>query len=179
MEPVPEFLMLAAIDSGEPARNRNVDVDVDVAGTFESLFADEQRAMLRLAVRLVDVPERAEEIVQDGFEKTLLAWHRLTEPGAYLRTAVVNGCRSELRRRAVMRRHAWPAAAVAPLDERDASLLQAVARLTPQRRIAITLRFYLDLPEAEIAALMRVRPGTVKSLVSRGLADLRQLVEES
>lgn len=42
--------------------------------------------MLRLAVGLVDIPERAEEIVQDAFEKTLIAWGRLREPGAYLRT---------------------------------------------------------------------------------------------
>jgi RNA polymerase sigma factor (sigma-70 family) len=58
----------------------------------------------------------------------------------------------------------------------DAYLLDALSKLTPQRRIAITLRFYADLPEAEIARLMNVRLGTVKSLVSRGLADLRKVV---
>jgi RNA polymerase sigma factor (sigma-70 family) len=141
--------------------------------SFEELFAAESPVMLRLAVRLVDVPERAEEIVQDAFEKTLLAWHRVREPGAFVRTAVVNGCRSELRRRRVVRRHPLPAAGTADLGESDSSLLDAVERLTPQRRIAITLRYYADLPEAEIAAAMGVRPGTVKSLISRALADLR------
>lgn len=145
--------------------------------TFESLFATELQPMLRLAVGLVDVHERAEEIVQDAFEKTLLAWPRLREPGAYLRTAVVNGCRSELRRRRVIRRHPVPEAATVELGESDARLLAALARLTPQRRIALTLRFYADLREADIAAAMGVRPGTVKSLISRGLADLRKVVE--
>ncbi len=153
----------------------------ETAGDFVSFFRREAEPMVRLAIGLVDRPERAEEIVQDAFERTLLAWDRLERPGAYLRTAVVNGCRSELRRRRVMRRHADPLVAEASATEavapRDAYLLDAVARLTPQRRIALTLRFYADLPEAEIARVMRVRVGTVKSLVSRGLADLRKVVE--
>ena len=82
--------------------------DVALKPTFEDLFACELPGMLRLAVGLVDIPERAEEIVQDAFEKTLIAWGRLREPGAYLRTAVVNGCKSELRRRRVRRRHPDP-----------------------------------------------------------------------
>ena len=143
-------------------------------GTFEALFASEQHRCCSSRCDLVDLPERAEEIVQDAFEKTLVAWPRLREPGAYLRTSVVNGCRSELRRRQVMRRHPSPAPAIAELGERDGALLVAVSRLTPQRRIAITLRFWADMTEADIAAAMDVRPGTVKSLISRGLADLRQ-----
>jgi RNA polymerase sigma factor (sigma-70 family) len=143
--------------------------------SFDELFVHEAEPMIRLAISLVDTRERAEEIVQDAFEKTLMAWRRLDRPGAYLRSAVINGCRSELRRRLVVRR--------APLDVDDrvaypanSDLLDALARLTPKRRIALTLRYYADLPEAEIADLMGVRLGTVKSLVSRGLADLRKVV---
>ena len=142
---------------------------------FDDFFAAEREPMVRLAIGLVDTRERAEEIVQDAFEKTLLAWARLDEPGAYLRTSVVNGCRSELRRRRVMRRHSRPERA-GVVSSADVYLLDALAKLTPQRRIALTLRFYADLPEAEIARLMDVRLGTVKSLVSRGLADLRKVV---
>ena len=79
-----------------------------VTSSFEDLFADEAAPMVRLAISLVDSPERAEEIVQDAFEKTLVAWRRLDRPGAYLRSAVVNGCRSELRRRRVVRRAPQP-----------------------------------------------------------------------
>lgn len=146
------------------------------AASFDDLFADEAAPMVRLAISLVDSPERAEEIVQDAFEKTLVAWRRLDRPGAYLRSAVVNGCRSELRRRRVVRRAAQP-----PLDDQlaypaDTYLLDALARLTPRRRIALTLRFFADLPEADIADVMGARLGTVKSLISRGLADLRKVV---
>ena len=143
--------------------------------SFDDFFVVEHEAMVRLATSLVDTRERAEEIVQDAFEKTLLVWHRLDQPGAYVRASVVNGCRSELRRRRVIRRHTRPERpGVVAAD--DAYLLDALSKLTPQRRIAITLRFYADLPEAEIARLMNVRLGTVKSLVSRGLADLRKVV---
>ncbi len=147
---------------------------VAVSATFEALFTSERQPMLRLALRLVDLPERAEEIVQDAFEKTLVAWPKLREPGSYLRTSVVNGCRSELRRRAVMRRHPWPAGTVAELDPLDSELLAAIARLSPQRRIAVTLRYWADLTEPDIAAAMGVRVGTVKSLLNRALADLRR-----
>ncbi|MBI5090646.1 MAG: sigma-70 family RNA polymerase sigma factor [Actinobacteria bacterium] len=160
--------MAVSLSSGDA--HPSVDRD---ARSFDELFVTESAAMLRLAIGLVDVPERAEEIVQDAFEKTLLAWGRLREPGALLRTAAVNGCRTELRRRRVMRRHPLVAPGSVELGEADAALLAAVAGLTPQRRIAITLRYYADLTEADIAETMGVRVGTVKSLISRGLADLR------
>jgi RNA polymerase sigma factor (sigma-70 family) len=144
--------------------------------SFDVLFADEAEPMIRLAISLVDTRERAEEIVQDAFEKTLMAWRRLDKPGGYLRSAVINGCRSELRRRRIVRRVAEPLVDEAAASPGDSDLLDALARLTPKRRIALTLRFYADLPEAQIAELMNVRLGTVKSLVSRGLADLRKVV---
>lgn len=169
MEPLTESLSAESVHPEPTVAGTRVSATV-----FEEFFAVESSKMLRLAVGLVDRPERAEEIVQDAFEKTLLAWPRLREPGAFLRTAVVNGCRSELRRRRVMRRHPDPPAALAELGESDRALLEAVARLSPRRRIAVTLRFYADMTEADAAAAMGIRPGTVKSLISRGLDDLRQ-----
>lgn len=142
--------------------------------TFEELFERELGPMTLLALGLVDSPERAEEVVQDAFEKTLRAWTRVRQPGAYLRQAVVNGCRSELRRRRVTRR--VPQWREQPVASPETPLLDALQALTPKRRIAVTLRYYADLPEAEIAELMGVRVGTVKSLVSRGLADLRKVI---
>jgi RNA polymerase sigma factor (sigma-70 family) len=148
-----------------------------VSEPFEVFFARECRPMVRLAFSLIDSQERAEEIVQDGFEKTLLAWRRLETPGAYLRRCVVNGCHSELRRRQVVRRSPKHAERQWTETSDDAYLFDALAQLTPKRRVALTLRFYADLPEADIAAAMNVRLGTVKSLIHRGLADLRKVVE--
>jgi RNA polymerase sigma factor (sigma-70 family) len=143
---------------------------------FEAFYRAEYRPMLHLALALVDLADRAEEIVQDSFERTLLAWARVDQPGAYLRTSVVNGCRSELRRRAVMRRRS-PMLVPPSARAEDEYLWDALRSLSPKRRVALTLRFYGDFPHEEIAQLMGVRVGTVKSLVSRGLADLRKVVE--
>ena len=63
------------------------------------------------------------------------------------------------------------------LPELQLDLLRALRTLTPRRRIALVLRFYEDMAEAEIATTMGCRVGTVKSLVSRGLADLREVIE--
>jgi RNA polymerase sigma factor (sigma-70 family) len=54
----------------------------------------------------------------------------------------------------------------------------ALARLQPRRRTALVLRFYEDLPINEIARLLECRPGTVSSLLHRGLADLRKVLDD-
>jgi RNA polymerase sigma factor (sigma-70 family) len=56
----------------------------------------------------------------------------------------------------------------------DLVLWQALRQLPARQRMAIVLRYYLDLPEAEVARLLGVPVGTVKSLVHRGLARLRE-----
>lgn len=141
---------------------------------FDAFYAREYASMLRTAIGLVDRRDRAEELVQDAFERTLLRWSRLDNPAAFARTVLVNGARSELRRRAVARRWMAPKAAVDEVPEPNDQLLAALATLTPKRRVAIVLRIVEDRSEAETARLMQCRVGTVKSLVSRGLADLRK-----
>ena len=144
---------------------------------FGSFYAREYAGLLRLGIGLVDRPERAEELVQDAFERAFLRWERLKNPGAFVRTALVNAARSELRRRAVMRRSNIPQTLPVELPELHLELLRALRTLTVRRRIALVLRFFADMSEAEIAVTMGCRVGTVKSLVSRGLADLREVIE--
>lgn len=143
---------------------------------FDQLYQAEYAPMVRLARGLVDTTERAEEIVQDAFVKVFDRWHGLDEPGGYLRTAVVNGARSELRKREVRRRVGLQRRREATPIERD-YLLDALDKLPPKRKMALVLRYYGDFSEKEIAETMGVRPGTVKSLVSRGLAELRTVVD--
>jgi RNA polymerase sigma factor (sigma-70 family) len=145
-----------------------------LAVTFESLYLSEYRSMVRLAFVLVD--GSAEEVVQDAFAKVYERWASIDEPRAYLRTCVVNGARDVLRRRRVVvwrRPDPVPEAAELAVDH----LLDALAVLTPRRRAAIVLRYYEDLPEAEIAVVLGVRPGTVKSMLHRSLLQLRGVVE--
>lgn len=143
---------------------------------IEDLWRREYDSMVRLARALVDSRDRAEEIVQDAFAHTLRRADRIDNPGGYLRTSVVNGARSELRKREVRRRITPPgrSAAAPPSDE---YLSDALAELAPRRRIVLVLRYYAELPDPEIAAHLGVAPATVRSLAARGLADLRKVID--
>jgi RNA polymerase sigma factor (sigma-70 family) len=112
--------------------------------------------------------------------RTWAAWPRVRgyqRPAAYARKVLLNRHRSLLRRAVVEARHLL---ASRPEDRHepdfggdDLVLWQALGRLPARQRAAIVLRFYLDLPELEVARLLGVPVGTVKSLVHRGLARLR------
>lgn len=145
-----------------------------VPETFEALYLAEYRSMVRLAFVMVE--GSAEEVVQDAFARIYERWGSIDRPRAYLRTCVVNGSRDVLRRRrlAVWRRPD-PVPEVAELGADH--LLDALGALTPRRRAAVVLRYYEDLSEAEIATVLGVRPGTVKSMLHRSLLQLRGVVE--
>jgi RNA polymerase sigma-70 factor (sigma-E family) len=144
---------------------------------------------VRLAYLLTGDREVAEDLVQDAFVKLAGRLVHLREPGAfeaYLRATVVNLSRSYFRHRRVERHYLEQArAGEQPLasrinhsvDDRD-ELWRALRRLTQRQRAAIVLRFYEDLPEIEVAEILQCAPGTVKSLVSRGLEKLRNEIGE-
>lgn len=150
----------------------------DEAG-FDELFAREYAPMVRLAVLLLDSEDEAEEVVQDAFAAVHERWGRLDRPGGYLRRCVVNRCRDLQRRRLVLRRlrRAQPPAREPTTDLGADDLFDALAVLAPRRRAAVVLRFYEGRTEAEIAEVLGVRPGTVKSLLHRALAELREALE--
>ena len=156
-----------------PAPERVVG-EVDAA--FDQLYEREFTAMLRLAVLLVDSREQAEEAVHDAFARVYERWAKLDRPGAYLRTCVVNRCR-DLQRRRRFERGRGAEAGEASTDLGADELLDALRDLSPKRRAALVLRYYEDLSEADIAEALGVRPGTVKSLLSRGLDELREVIE--
>ena len=89
---------------------------------------------------------------------------------------MVNRCRDVQRRRRTERRTPLP-----PTDQSTElgadELADALAALPIKRRAAIVLRYYDGLSEARIAEVLGVKPGTVKSLLSRGLAELREVIE--
>lgn len=164
---------------GTAARRRDAGGDLSTTLAFDALFVAEHAAMVRLAHVALGSRAEAEEVVQDAFLRVHQRWERLAEPGGYLRTCVVNGARDVLRRRAVRERLGGRAG---PVDRDGPDLgadhvLDAVDHLPPKRRLAVILRYYADLSEAEIAAAMDVRPGTVKSLLHRGIEQLRQEIE--
>ena len=160
----------------------------EATSALEVLFRTEQRSLVRLATLLLGDRGAAEEVVQDAFVKLHLSWRRVREPdraAAWLRSAVLNGARSQLRRRAVRRRHpevAMGDAAAADVGalagEEHARVMAALRQLPVRQREALVLRYYADLSEAEIAAAMGVSTGSVKTHAHRGLAALAELLGE-
>jgi RNA polymerase sigma-70 factor (sigma-E family) len=143
---------------------------------FEALYLREYGPMIRLAFLLLDSQSVAEDAVHDAFAKVYERWRRIDDHGAYLRTCVVNRCRDLQRRRRLEReRHPDPGRTYDELGARE--LLDALAELPVKQRAAVVLRFYEGRSETEIAAALGVAPGTVKSMVSRALAQLREVVE--
>lgn len=164
----------------EPPTTTEPEVDVDLAGgvaPLDELFRQEYQPMVRVAYLLLGNLDAAEDAVQEAFAHVHARRHQLREPGAYLRRCVVNGCNDRLRTR--RRRGAIDAR----LDPRESApppgdhLADAVRKLSPRRRTAVALRYYLDWSEADIAAAMGVRPGTVKALLHQGIDDLREVIE--
>jgi RNA polymerase sigma factor (sigma-70 family) len=162
----------------EPGAVATDDVDgiiaVDRAGGFEVLFTSERTPMLRLAFLLLGSGPAAEEAVQEAFAKVYERWDRLDRPGAFLRTCVVNECRTFHRRAAVVRRKRHLVAEPDAMLDRYAELADALARLPRQRRTAVVLRHYLQMNTAEIAEAMGTTEGTVKSSLHRGLQQLKE-----
>ncbi len=147
-------------------------------GSLADLYRERYVPMVRLAYLMVGSTAVAEDLVQDAFARVHRHWDHAEHPRAYLRTAVVNACRSHLRRLALeraYRRH--PSVVGDGVHAETDELFDALAALPSRQRAALVLRFYEDLSEADIAVALGCRPGTVKSLLHRGLAELRKVVE--
>lgn len=140
--------------------------------TFEELYAQQYRAMVRLAHTLVNTRQRAEEVVQDAFAAMYERYDRLDRPEAYLRVTVLNGCRRVLRRRMLRRGHPTPPTVDGELVYNH--VVDAIRRLPDPQRSMVVLRYDLQLTDTEIADTLGVPLGTVKSTLYRALGALRQ-----
>jgi RNA polymerase sigma-70 factor (sigma-E family) len=145
-------------------------------------------SLIRLAYIMLGDRPAAEDVVQDAFCGLYRHWDGLTDPAGalyYVRSSVLNGCRTVLRRRALGHRvtlyqpPARSAEAAALSNEERREVMRAVRALPGRQREALVLRFYLDLPEQEIARVMGVRPSTVRSATHRALRALGKLLGET
>lgn len=150
-------------------------------GALEALYREEYDASVRLAHVLVGDRGRAEELAQDAFVRIAPHLDGATNPAAYLRTALVNLCRDHGRRTTRAGTLPIPPERVAPeppLPSTSSAVWQALQDLPERQRIAVTLRYYLDLPDAEIAVVLGARPTTVRTLVHRAFATLKEVVAD-
>ncbi len=153
---------------------------------FESWLVAREPALQRLALLLTGDEHTAQDLVQTSLAKLYLAWDRLDDRDnldAYARRILVNEHRTAWRR--PWRRREVVTAA--PPDRPGLSIeydggrevvWEFVASLPPRQRAVIVLRYYEQLTEAEIAEVLGVSPGTVKSQASRAIAALRARLPE-
>lgn len=154
--------------------------------TLEDLYKQHRMRLVRLALLLVDEPATAEDVVQEAFTGLYRNWKGLRDAQAavgYLRTAVVNGSRSVLRRRKTARDYTPPhvanarsAESLAMLTAEHQAVVKALQQLPPRQREVLVLRYYGDLSEAEIAEATGISKGTVKSTASRALDALQKIM---
>lgn len=152
---------------------------------FAAAFARHHGEAVRLAWLLTSDAHDAEEVTAEAFAKVYRRWRQggIDDLAAYLRRAVVNEANSRLRRRYRdrdrARRRTGEDRGVVLHDDHGADrdeVFAALRRLPPRQRAAVVLRFYDDLPLAEVATAMDVDVGTARSHVSRGLARLAELL---
>jgi RNA polymerase sigma-70 factor (sigma-E family) len=170
-----------------------------VDATTEGLEVDPGSQSRRTSGRLVETYERyapdavrlaylmtgdhalAEDLAQEAFVRMAARLAYLREPDAtwpYLRRSVINLAKNHYRHRSVeqaylQRVKATGCSQTDPDVVSHESMRKALLGLPERQRAAIVLRYYEDLPESEIAALLRCRPGTVRSLLSRATVALR------
>lgn len=159
-------------------------------GAVTELYQAHAIGMIRLAHIMLGDRQAAEDVVQDAFCGLYRRWPNLADPASavhYVRSAVLNRCRSVLRRRTVS--YAAQEAAGRPpvalsaesamltVEERR-EVMAALRRLPARQREALVLRFYLDLSAEDAATTMGISPSSVRSTTHRALASLGRMLQE-
>ncbi|WP_371407048.1 SigE family RNA polymerase sigma factor [Kribbella sp. NBC_00662] len=152
---------------------------------FDDWVAQRGGALLRFAYLVTRDHNRAEEAVQDALIAAYSRWTkicRVQDPEAYVRRSIVNADISRWRR---FFRRETPAGDVgSSATSPDPATAQAeqdavwalCATLPAKQRAAVVLRYYEDLPDAEIAVILECSPATVRSQIHRALASLRTTI---
>ncbi|MDQ6793555.1 MAG: sigma-70 family RNA polymerase sigma factor [Chloroflexota bacterium] len=158
-----------------------VGLAADRASAFATLAAQHLEGSYRLAGLILRDETEAQDATHDAFVIAWRSWSTLRDPGrfeAWFGRILVNVCRDRIRRR--QRRMVTdisrdlPSASgdfVTPIANREL-LARAFVRLTPDHRIVVVLRFYLDLSIDQIADRVGVPSGTVKSRLHHAVREL-------
>ena len=158
-------------------------MDAQDEWVYRDFVATRSSALLRTAYLLTGDRGQAEDLVQAALTKAYLSWHRIRDKGAieaYVRRTMVTTSTSWWRRRwrgeeptDVLPDRAAGSDFGAAHADRD-ELWQLLRRLSARQRAVLVLRFYEDMGEAEVAAVLGMSRGTVKTHTSRALAAMRQ-----
>jgi RNA polymerase sigma-70 factor (sigma-E family) len=158
---------------------------------FEGFAAAHADGLLRSAYLMSGDRGEAEDLVQECLLRLARKWPRvrsMERPGAYAQRVLFNlsldGGRQRTKRRIELQAIDTPHTRdgedpIAAAFEARADLVQALAGLPTRQRAVLVLRYFADLPETEVAAILGCSPGTVKSSASRALERLRQTLDLS
>lgn len=147
--------------------------------SLEDVYRTEFAGLMRLAYLMTGSNAVAEDLVHDVFVRVADRIDLLENPAPYLRVAVVNACRHHHRRAMRLTRPASETGDPEPPTADAVAVRQALMAMSARRRAAVVLRFYADLPHEQIADALGCRTATARSLVHRGLEDLRGALDDS
>jgi RNA polymerase sigma factor (sigma-70 family) len=150
-----------------------------LADGLEELFRRDYPRLVRAAWLLSGSREVAEDVVQDVFARMIASgkWANADDAGNYVYRSVINALRSWQRRQSVERRYTLIEPLLTAAPPEVSAVGEFLAVLSERQRTAIVLRFYCDLPLADVAALMGCRRGTVTVLIRRALGKARTMKE--
>ena len=153
--------------------------------SFEEFFAAEHDRLYRALCLVTRNRHEAEEIMQDAFMAMWARWDRICsevdDPTAYLYRSAMNAFRRRHRRTVLAARKAFR---LTPTDggirrvEEQEAIVRTLAALTPKQRAAIVLTNFLDFTAEEAGGFLGLSPGAVRTLASRGRAELRRQAGE-
>jgi RNA polymerase sigma factor (sigma-70 family) len=144
-------------------------------GVFEATYREHAVGLKRVAFLITGSDAAAEDAVHEVFFRCANRLQDIDHPLSYLRRAVVNECRTQ-HGRDRRRRALSDVRQTEELPHEIVETLDALRTLTDRKRAAIVLRYFVDIPQEEIADILGCRPSTVRSLVRRGLNDLREVL---
>lgn len=144
---------------------------------FDQFYRDQFDRIARLAFVIVGDQCLAEELAQEALSRVQPGFDRLRAPVAYTRTVLMNLVKKHRGREARRRAAEAASGSLDAVSPEAAELLDVIDALPWRQKAVIVLRYFEDLSEADIAAALGCRPGTVKSLSARALDRLRKEVE--
>jgi RNA polymerase sigma-70 factor (sigma-E family) len=146
---------------------------------FREMYLSYWEPLVRNVRLLVTDPEIARDVVQESFVRAFVRWNhvsRLDNPYAWLRRVAMNLGISWLRRRSLSRLMTNRLRDERPAEPQTGPYV-SLACLSPRQRAVVILRYYEDLPIAEVSEVLGIRPGTVRALTSQALTNLRKTVK--
>ena len=138
-------------------------------------------ALVRLGYGLTGDERLGEDLARAALAKAYASWPRVLragDPDVYLRRIILNASLGKVRRRRVRERRPGDesepeTAQLARVDDDRPALVTALMRLPAGQRSVVLLRYWMDMTEAQVAAVLGCSVGSVRSQASRALANLR------